>query len=81
DGQGIDELLAKVEKRLAKKSVVFEITVEATDGKGLAWLHRHGEVLARKAHDDGHTKLSVRLDADTAGQAQAKFGKAMKKKA
>jgi GTP-binding protein HflX len=81
DGQGIDELLAKVEKRLAKKSVVFEITVEAIDGKGLAWLHRHGEVLARKAHADGHTKLSVRLDADTAGQAQAKFGKAMKKKA
>ena len=36
---------------------------------------------ARKAHADGHTKLSVRLDADTAGQAQAKFGKAMKKKA
>jgi GTPase len=80
DGQGIDELLAKVEKRLAKKSVSFEITVEATDGKGLAWLHRHGEVLARKAYADGRTKLSVRLDADTAGQAHAKFGKAMKKK-
>jgi GTP-binding protein HflX len=60
DGQGIDELLAKVEKRLAKK--------------------RHGEVLARKAYADGRTKLSVRLDADSAGQAHAKFGKAMKKK-
>ena len=81
DGQGIDELLAKVEKRLAKKSLIFEITVDAADGKGMAWLHQRGEVLNRKTNVDGHTKLSVRLDADTAGQAQAKFGKAMKAKA
>ncbi len=81
DGQGIDELLEKIEKRLAKKSTVYEIMVDATDGKGMAWLHQRGEVLARKAYADGRTKLSVRFDADTAGQAQSKFGKAMKAKA
>ena len=80
DGQGIDQLLAMIEKRLAKKSMIFEIMVDASDGKGMAWLHQRGEVLARKAHADGRTKLSVRLDADTAGQAQSKFGKAMKAK-
>jgi GTP-binding protein HflX len=81
DGQGIDELLEKIEKRLAKKSTVYEITIDAADGKGTAWLHQRGEVLARKAYADGRTKLSVRFDADTAGQAQSKFGKAMKAKA
>jgi GTP-binding protein HflX len=81
DGQGIDELLEKVEKRLAKKSTVYEIMIDAADGKGMAWLHQRGEVLARKAYTDGRTKLSVRFDADTAGQAQSKFGKAMKTKA
>ncbi len=81
DGQGIDELLAMVEKRLAKKSMVFEITVDASDGKGIAWLHQRGEVLARKPYADGRTKLSVRFDADTAGQAQAKFGNNMKARA
>ncbi|MEQ1522950.1 MAG: GTPase HflX [Aestuariivirga sp.] len=81
DGQGIDELLEKIEKRLAKKSVVYEIMIDAADGKGMAWLHQRGEVLARKAYADGRTKLSVRFDADTAGQAQSKFGKAMKVKA
>jgi GTP-binding protein HflX len=80
DGQGIDELLEKIEKRLAKKSTVYEIMVDAADGKGMAWLHQRGEVLARKAYADGRTKLSVRFDADTAGQAQSKFGKAMKAK-
>ncbi|MEP7173105.1 MAG: GTPase HflX [Aestuariivirga sp.] len=80
DGQGIDELLEKIEKRLAKKSTVYEIMIDAADGKGMAWLHQRGEVLARKAYADGRTKLSVRFDADTAGQAQSKFGKAMKAK-
>jgi GTP-binding protein HflX len=80
DGQGIDELLEKVEKRLAKKSTVYEIMIDAADGKGMAWLHQRGEVLARKAYADGRTKLSVRFDPDTAGQAQSKFGKAMKAK-
>lgn len=81
DGQGIDELLEKIERRLAKKSTVYEIMIDAADGKGMAWLHQRGEVLARKAYADGRTKLSVRFDADTAGQAQSKFGKAMKAKA
>ena len=80
DGQGIEELLQKIEKRLAKKSEIFDITIDATDGKGMAWLHQRGEVLGRKAYDDGRTKLSVRLDGDTAGQAQAKFGRAMQPK-
>jgi GTP-binding protein HflX len=81
DGHGIAELLEKIEKRLAKKSTVYEIMIDAADGKGMAWLHQHGEVLARKAYVDGRTKLSVRFDADTAGQAQSKFSKAMKAKA
>ena len=80
DGQGIDDLLEKVEKRLATKSVIFEVVIEVSDGKGMAWLHQRGEVLDRKAYEDGSTKLSVRFDGDTAGQAQAKFGKAMNKK-
>jgi hypothetical protein len=54
--------------------------IDAADGKGMAWLHQRGEVLARKAYADGRTKLSVRFDPDTAGQAQSKFGKAMKAK-
>jgi GTP-binding protein HflX len=81
DGQGIEELLEKIEKRLTAKSLTFEITIEPSDGKGMAWLHQRGEVLSRKVYVNGKTKLSVRLDADTAGQAQAKFGKAMKEKA
>ena len=79
-GEGIDDLLDAVEQRLAKSSLMFDIIIEPSDGKNMAWLHQRGEVLDRHVYEDGRTKLTVRLDADTAGQADAKFGKAMKAK-
>jgi GTPase len=81
DGQGIDELLQKIEKWLASTSEIFDVTIGPADGRGMAWLHQRGEVLATKSYEDGRTRLSVRLDGDTAGQAMAKFGTAMKAKA
>ena len=80
-GDGIDRLLDNVEQRLAQSSLMFDIMIDPSDGKNMAWLHQRGEVLDRKIYEDGRTKLTVRLDEDTAGQAQAKFGKAMKAKA
>ena len=79
-GDGIQSLLERVEQRLAKSSVLYEFTLDPSNGKGMAWLHQRGEVLDRKAFEDGRTKLTVRLDADSAGQAQSTFGKAMKEK-
>ena len=79
-GQGIDHLLDLVELKLAKTSTLYEITVAAADGAGLAWAHKRGEVIDRHVYEDGRTKLTLRLDPDSAGQAAAKFGKAMKEK-
>jgi GTPase len=79
-GQGIDNLLESVENRLAQSSVLYDIIIDPADGKGMAWLHQRGEVMDRHVYEDGRTKLTVRLDADTAGQAEAKFGKGMKLK-
>ncbi len=76
-GDGIDRLLDCVEQRLAESSTLYDIVIDPSDGKGLAWLHQRGEVMDRHMFEDGRTKLTVRLDGDTAGQAQSKFGKAM----
>lgn len=76
-GDGIDRLLDCVEQRLAETSTLYDIIIDPSDGKGLAWLHQRGEVMDRHIFDDGRTKLTVRLDGDTAGQAQSKFGTAM----
>jgi GTPase len=79
-GDGVSHLLDLVELRLAKSSQLYEITLAPSDGQGIAWAHQRGEVIDRKVYEDGRTKLTLRLDDDTAGQAQAKFAKAMKVK-
>ena len=52
--------------------------LDAEDGQGQAWLHDRGEVLSRRNYPDGRVLMKVRLTTDKAGQAQAKFGRAMK---
>ena len=52
--------------------------LDAEDGQGQAWLHDRGEVLSRRNYQDGRVLMKVRLTTDKAGQAQARFGTAMK---
>jgi GTP-binding protein HflX len=67
-GEGLDRLLATIDARLAAKLLVMEVEIPVADGARLAWLYRHGEVLAR-ADDERMMHLKVRLSpAD-----QAKF--------
>jgi GTP-binding protein HflX len=71
-------LLELIEGRLGAEDTVFEITLQPEDGQGQAWLHDRGEVLSRKAFPDGRILMKVRLAGEKAGQALARFGKAMK---
>jgi GTPase len=77
-GEGLDHLLAAIENRLGAEDTVYEVFLDPSDGKGLAWLHERGEVLQRQTYQDGRTGVSVRLTSERAGQAAARFGKALR---
>jgi GTPase len=77
-GEGIAPLLELIEGRLGAEDNIYEVWLDPADGQGQAWLHDRGEVMTRKAHEDGRTRIKVRLTEDTAGQARAKFGRNMK---
>lgn len=77
-GAGLDRLLAMIEERLGTEDRIFEIVLDTADGQGQAWVHEAGEVLNREGLPDGRVRLTVRLAEGRAGQAQARFGKAMK---
>ena len=77
-GEGIGPLLELVEGRLGAEDSIYEIWLDPADGQGQAWLHERGEVMSRKAHEDGRMRLKVRLTDDIAGQAKARFGRNMK---
>jgi GTPase len=78
DGSGLELLLERVEEKLSDTSTHYRVTLEANNGKGLAWLHERGEVLAKRVGRTGKVTIDVRLDKERAGQAQAQFGKSMK---
>ncbi len=60
-GEGLDRLLAEIDRRLAGAARIVELVVDAADGAGLAWLYRHGTVLGR-SDADGRTRITAAFD-------------------
>ena len=59
-GEGLDELREQMAILLRADTHIHEIQLAAGDGRRMAWLHEHGEVIGRKDDDSGQT-LQVRL--------------------
>ena len=60
-GEGVDALLAAIEDRLATTRMTLDLSIDASDGAGISWLHRNSEVLAKELHD-GRFDMTVRVD-------------------
>jgi GTP-binding protein HflX len=73
-GEGLDQVAAAIEERLAHKRETLTVTVPASDGAGLAWLHRNADVLEKTANDDGSTAVTVRAERAKADVARKRFG-------
>ena len=72
-GQGMDDLLAAIERGLLLSATKVRIILKPEDGRARAWLHRNGEVLAEDLQEDARSLMSVRLKSDRLGQFQAEF--------
>jgi GTPase len=60
-GEGIEALLVAIEERLAATRTTLNLSIDASDGAGISWLHRNAEVLDKKLHD-GRFDMTVRVD-------------------
>ena len=60
-GEGIDALLAAIEERLAATRMTLDLSIDASDGAGISWLHRNSEILNKEFHD-GRFAMTVRVD-------------------
>jgi GTP-binding protein HflX len=66
-GEGCDRLLGMLDGRLESSARPVRLDVPLSDGKTLAWIYQHGEVLGRR--DDGEAAhLSVRLSEADIGR-------------
>jgi GTP-binding protein HflX len=66
-GFGLPNLAQSVSDALSASFVELEITLPVSDGKTIAWLSAHAEVLSKQYHDD-HTLIHCRLAKGAAGK-------------
>nr|WP_298927899.1 GTPase HflX [uncultured Erythrobacter sp.] len=74
-GLGMDDFTAKVAEMLTLKAKEITVTLPVSDGRRLAWLHAHGEVLSDEDAGEGEQgplrTLSVRLNPKELGQYES----------
>ena len=66
-GEGCDGMLGLIERRLEDDVRAVRLDVPLSDGKTLAWIYSHGEVLGRRDDADA-AHLSVRLSEADLGR-------------
>jgi GTP-binding protein HflX len=72
-GAGVDALLQRLDAALIDGIRPVPLDVDLSDGAGIAWLYRHGEVLER--HDDeamAHLLVNLRPDDEARFAARAR---------
>jgi GTPase len=74
-GEGLDRLVGEIEARLAARRVTLDLVVDAADGAGVSWLHRHTEVMRKALRGDGALAITVRADPANAEKVRAKFAR------
>jgi GTP-binding protein HflX len=73
-GQGLERLAAAIEARLAAGRTVIALELEAEDGAGVSWLHRHTEVISKTVDQQtGRVAMTVRTDPARANEVREKF--------
>ena len=72
-GEGIDSLLERLGEMLTRNAALRTFEVAATDGRRIAWLHAHGEVIEDIEAGEGGAKrlITVRLNPKELGQFEA----------
>jgi GTP-binding protein HflX len=68
-GEGVDRLQALISATLQRSARVYDYVLGPEEGRRIAWLHQHGEVVERHDEADGQVRLRVRLE----DEARARF--------
>lgn len=80
-GEGLDDLYAAIETRIAKGRSIYSVSVPAENGRDMAWLHENTEVLDRRFHKEtGATIAIIRVASEKETRFLARFPDARKRR-
>jgi GTP-binding protein HflX len=60
-GEGIETLLETIDRNLTRHQAEVDLTLDLTDGAGIAWLYDHGQVLSRQ-DEESVARLRVKME-------------------
>jgi len=73
-GVGLDDLSAAIEARIGAGRVLIDLVLEAADGAGVSWLHRHTEVIRKTVDEEsGRVAMTVRVEPARANEVRERF--------
>lgn len=70
-GEGVDALLVRLGEMLTGGAKLVELVIPSSDGRRMAWLHAHGEVLEDREAGEDERQLRVRLNAKDLGRFES----------
>jgi GTP-binding protein HflX len=62
-GEGVGALLGEIERRISVADEIVDVSVPASAGKLVNWLHENAEVLSRSVDAEGVSHYRLRVDA------------------
>lgn len=71
-GEGTNVLLAVIDKRLAEQRSSVSFRIPVSDGKALAWLHEHANVVGSE-EKEGYVAVKVEIDPANIGRFAGRF--------
>ena len=75
-GEGVDALLAAIDRRLGARDEILSVQVPAGHGRLLSWLHAHAEVLAEETEASGAVTARIRIDPANRGKLAGQLKRA-----
>jgi GTP-binding protein HflX len=72
-GDGIEDLLTAIDEHLGVNDTYLTLVLPTDEGRLLAWLYEHAEVLERSNEDNGDTRVHVRIAAEKRGRLLAQL--------
>jgi GTP-binding protein HflX len=72
-GEGVGDLLAAIEDKLARGRRTLDLDIDGADGRSMHWLYEHAEVMSRRDDPDGRVHMTVRAAPETMARILRRF--------
>lgn len=61
-GEGTERFLQMVDDKISESHAIITLQIPASDGRIIAWIHEHADVISSTLEDDDFMKMQIKID-------------------